>query len=85
MLWHTLGEYHFLRAKADSDWYRTMFFDSKTYKPPASDTSKGNSWEASLLTVGDIDSVSPLACQSADGSRSRTLPGISIIYDFQVD
>jgi hypothetical protein len=76
MLWHTLGEYHFLGAKAEPDAYRTMFFDSKTYKPPASETSKGNSWEASLLTVGDIDSVSPLVLQSADDQGRELCPAL---------
>jgi hypothetical protein len=40
-----------------------MYFDSKTYKPPPSeDTASGkpllDNWEASLLKVGDIDTVS---------------------------
>lgn len=40
-----------------------MYFDSKTYKPPPSDLNKDgkpllDDWEASLLRVGDIDTVS---------------------------
>jgi hypothetical protein len=40
-----------------------MYFDSKTYKPPPSEDTGGkallDNWEASLLKVGDIDTVSP--------------------------
>ena len=39
-----------------------MYFDSKTYKPPLSEDTGGkallDNWEASLLKVGDIDTVS---------------------------
>jgi hypothetical protein len=39
-----------------------MYFDSKTYKPPPSEDTGGkallDNWEASLLKVGDIDTVS---------------------------
>ena len=38
-----------------------MYFDSKTYKPPPSQETAGkpllDNWEASLLKVGDIDTV----------------------------
>jgi hypothetical protein len=40
-----------------------MYFDSKTYQPPSSEAAKDGKvlldhWEASLLKVGDIDTVS---------------------------
>ena len=46
-----------------------MYFDSKTYQPPPSDAAKDGKvlldhWEASLLKVGDIDTVSHNLVQS---------------------
>jgi hypothetical protein len=49
-----------------------MYFDSKTYKPPPSEDTGGkallDNWEASLLKVGDIDTVESF-CQHFNNIR----------------
>lgn len=58
-----------------------MYFDSKTYKPPPSEDTTGgkahgDSWEASLLKVGDIDTVSlfSLELNDSDTTGRELLP-----------
>jgi hypothetical protein len=82
-----LGEQHHFVHMTDNR--RTMYFDSKTYKPPPFEDTGGkallDNWEASLLKVGDIDTVShSIPLSAALTPRSRASASISIIYVYLV-